>query len=335
MPMWVIRGGTIGEYETRFHTENKVYLTWDGLNVDLNKADDKDGLNAILSKQYPDTSGNKIKNWTDQIWSFIHDIKPKDWLVLPSRLSPVIHVGQIVSKYTYNKANEDPYYHSRNIKWIERDIPRSNFEQDVLYSLGGFNTIFNISQIQPRFKAMQENDWVPSKHDESSYETTNELIALLQEISRDQIATLIRTKFRGHRLAKLVRAIMAAKNYATHMSTSEGEESDIDILAARGGMGFDNPKICIQVKSSDTPVATLDQFIGTMHRVNAEFGLLVSWGGFKSRVEQERAQEFFKVRLWNQNDLIDQVLQNYDALDNYIKSEIPLKSFWTISTDLD
>ena len=60
MPMWVIRGGTIGEYETRFHTENKVYLTWDGLNVDLNKADDKDGLNAILSKQYPDTSGNKI-----------------------------------------------------------------------------------------------------------------------------------------------------------------------------------------------------------------------------------------------------------------------------------
>ena len=202
--MWVIRGGTIGEYETRFHTENKVYLTWDGLNVDLNKADDKDGLNAILSKQYPDTSGNKIKNWTDQIWSFIHDIKPKDWLVLPSRLSPVIHVGQIVSKYTYNKANEDPYYHSRNIKWIERDIPRSNFEQDVLYSLGGFNTIFNISQIQPRFKAMQENDWVPSKHDESSYETTNELIAILQEISRDQIAPLIQTKFRGHRLTILV-----------------------------------------------------------------------------------------------------------------------------------
>ena len=62
---------------------------------------------------------------------------------------------------------------------------------------------------------------------------------------------------------------------------------------------------------------------------------LVAWGGFKSNVEQERSNEFFKVRLWNQNDLIDQVLSHYEDLDNYIIGEIPLKSFWTIASDLD
>ena len=72
-----------------------------------------------------------------------------------------------------------------------------------------------------------------------------------------------------------------------------------------------------------------------MNDVGANYGLLVSWGGFKSNVEQERSNEFFRVRLWNQNDLIDQVLAHYEELDNYIKGEIPIKSFWTIASDLD
>ena len=32
---------------------------------------------------------------------------------------------------------------------------------------------------------------------------------------------------------------------------------------------------------------------------------------------------------------IDQVLSHYEDLDNYIIGEIPLKSFWTIASDLD
>ena len=183
---------------------------------------------------------------------------------------------------------------------------------------------------------MADNDWAPTKDDDASYEQMNELVALLQEISRDQIAQLIRTKFKGHRLAKLVKAIMEAKGYTTHMGSSDESGSDLDILAAKGGMGFDNDsRICIQVRADDVPVATLDKFLGTMNDVGANYGLLVAWGGFKSNVEQERSNEFFKVRLWNQNDLIDQVLSHYEELDNHIIGEIPLKSFWTIASDLD
>ena len=58
---------------------------------------------------------------------------------------------------------------------------------------------------------MADNDWAPTKDDDAGYEQMNELVALLQEISRDQIAQLIRTKFKGHRLAKLVKAIWKQK----------------------------------------------------------------------------------------------------------------------------
>jgi restriction system protein len=68
-----------------------------------------------------------------------------------------------------------------------------------------------------------------------------------------------------------------------------------------------------------------------MSNVQAEQGLLVSWGGFKSSVEKEEANQFFKVRLWDQDDLIDQLLRHYDNLDEDIKVELPLKRIWTIT----
>ena len=336
MSIWVIRGGKFGEYENRFINESKVYLTRDGFKTDLNKIAEQPDLRTVLDDFYPTLPSSKLASWSDQIWSFAHDIQQKDWIIVPSKLSPVLHVAEITGEYNYEKNNSDPYYHSRDIKWIEKDIPRGYFPTDILYQLGGFKDVFNADSVEKVFHTMADNEWAQTKDDETSYEQMNELIALLQEISRDQIAQLIRTKFKGHRLAKLVKALMEAKGYTTHMGSSDEAGSDLDILAARGGMGFDDDaRICIQVKADDIPVATLDKFLGTMNDVGANYGLLVSWGGFKSNVEQERSNEFFKVRLWNQNDLIDQVLTHYEELDNYIKGEIPLKSFWTIASDLD
>jgi len=336
MSIWVVRGGKFGEYENRFLNESKVYLTRDGFKTDLNKIAEQSALRSTLDEFYPTLPSSKISSWSDQIWSFAHDIQQKDWIIVPSKLSPVIHVGEIIGGYNYEKNNSDPYYHSREIKWIEKDIPRGHFPTDILYQLGGFKDIFNADGVEKVFHTMADNDWAPTKDDDSSYEQTNELIALLQEISRDQIAQLIRNKFKGHRLAKLVKALMEAKGYSTHMGSNDEAGSDLDILAAKGGMGFDDDsRICIQVRADDLPVATLDKFLGTMNDVGANYGLLVSWGGFKSNVEQERSNEFFRVRLWNQNDLIDQVLAHYEELDNYIKGEIPLKSFWTIASEMD
>ena len=336
MSIWVVRGGKFGEYENRFLNESKVYLTRDGFKTDLNKIAEQSTLRSTLDEFYPTLPSSKMSSWSDQIWSFAHDIQQKDWIIVPSKLSPVIHVGEITGGYNYEKNNSDPYYHSREIKWIEKDIPRGYFPTDILYQLGGFKDIFNADGVEKVFHTMADNDWAATKDDDTSYEQMNELIALLQEISRDQIAQLIRNKFKGHRLAKLVKALMEAKGYSTHMGSNDEAGSDLDILAAKGGMGFDDDsRICIQVRADDLPVATLDKFLGTMNDVGANYGLLVSWGGFKSNVEQERSNEFFRVRLWNQNDLIDQVLAHYEELDNYIKGEIPLKSFWTIASEMD
>ena len=107
MSIWVIRGGKFGEYENRFINESKVYLTRDGFKTDLNKIPEQNELRTVLDDFYPTLPSSKLASWSDQIWSFAHDVQQKDWIIVPSKLSPVIHVGEITGGYNYEKNGSD------------------------------------------------------------------------------------------------------------------------------------------------------------------------------------------------------------------------------------
>jgi restriction system protein len=154
----------------------------------------------------------------------------------------------------------------------------------------------------------------------------------LERLARDQIAESIVQKFKGHGLARLVEAVLQAQGYTTYLS-APGPDKGIDILASPGRLGFGSPRICVQVKSGDAPVdlPTLNQLIGAMQNVQAEQGLLVSWGGFKSSIDKEVPAQFFRVRLWDQDALIQKILTHYDKLDEDLQTELPLKRIWTLA----
>lgn len=133
----------------------------------------------------------------------------------------------------------------------------------------------------------------------------------LEENTRDQIRTHLGQKFRGHELARLVTALLNAQGYKTDMA-SPGADSGVDIIAGQGSMGFDPPRLCVQVKSSDQPVdvKVLRELQGTMTNFSAQHGLLVAWGGFKQSVVAEARQRFFNIRLWDSGDLVTSLLEN-------------------------
>ena len=72
-----------------------------------------------------------------------------------------------------------------------------------------------------------------------------------------------------------------------------------------------------------------------MQNVHADQGLLVSWGGFKSSVDREVPAQFFRVRLWDQETLVEQLLGHYDKLDAELRAELPLKQIWVVSVSDD
>lgn len=342
MGIWLFRAGKNGEYEKKFLDHKKIYLTWDGLNTDLSMIEDKRELYETLNSFYPNEKMGRIRNWTGQIWPIAKDIKIGDWVILPSKLKSAIHIGVVKGEYQYDKKADDPYFHYREVEWIETDIPRTNFDQDILYSLGAFMTVCRIQRndAEYRIKKMKENNWrstldkpkektkvIVGKENSADHDNYN-----LEDIAKDQIAKYIIRKFKGHGMAKIIEAILKAKGYVTYISP-EGPDKGIDILAAPEPLGFGFPKIVVQVKSGDMPTdrLALDQLIGNMQTFNADQGLLVSWSGFKQSVDREIPSQFFRVRLWGQKEIIEELLENYHNLEDEIKVELPLTRVWTLS----
>lgn len=339
MSIWLFRAGSKGEFENKFLTDNRVYLTWDDLSFDLKSFESKEELYKKLIAHYNVEKEKTAINWASQIWPIAHSMKIGDWIVMPSKINRTIHFGEIKGEYTFDLLQGSPYYHYRDVKWFATDIPRDRFDKDILYSLGAFMTVCRINKnnAENRIKEMYKNDWhIPNTKTGIKFDVDPDDSASIDinEYIFDQISDRIIQKFKGHKMEELIEEILKSKGFTTYRSP-EGSDFGVDILASPDTLGFGNPKICVQVKTYDNPVdrPTLDQLIGTMSNYNADYGLLVSWSGFKSSVIKEIPKQFFKVRLWDSKKVIEEIFNNYDRLDDKIKAEIPLKRVWMLNED--
>ena len=255
---------------------------------------------------------------------------------MPSKIKPVIHFGEIIGDYEFLPQNDNPYYHFRRINWFACDVPRTCFDQDILYSFGAFMTICRIKQedrVKATVNAFRQGKKVTPAVSSQPQDDEGDKGRDIENEALSDITNLMIQKTKGHGLAKIVDAILRAKGFTTYVSPA-GPDKGVDILASSGILGFGSPKICVQVKSADAPVdrTVLDQLGGVMKNFNAEYGLLVSWSGFKSSVINETAKQFFEIRLWTHKEIIEEFLKYYDQMDDDIKELIPLKKIWVVNS---
>jgi restriction system protein len=292
-----------------------------------------------MTATYPEDKPKRVLNHSSQIWPFVSEMKKGDLVVLPLKSQPFVAIGEITGDYHFEANGPDPFFHWRPVKWIAEAVPRANFGQDILFSFGAFMTICRIQKnnAETRLAAMRGNNWKPEETASitSTTQSTNEegaQSADLEELGRDQIAKMISAKFKGHGLTRLVEAVLQAQGYTTYRSP-EGADGGADILAGSGALGFGKPTLCVEVKSEATPIdrPTVDKLLGAVSKFGAEQGLFVSWSGYKNNVQKELATSFFKVRLWTQKDLLEQLFVHYDSLEEDLKAELPLKRIWTVA----
>jgi restriction system protein len=340
MTIWLVRAGSHGEYEQKFIRENRVYVTRKALDVNLAELKQRAELTAVMTERYPDTKPRAIQNWVGQVWPFAHEIKRGDLVVLPLRTQPAIYIGEVIGDYHAEPEGPTPFYHWRQVKWIAEGVPRSHFGKDLLFTFGACLTICRVrrNNAEQRITAMRANGWKPEsiasaarttapRMDDTSEDTG------LEDLARDQIARLITARFKGHGLTRLVETILIAQGYSTYRSPA-GADGGVDILAGSGPLGFGKPRLCVEVKSGDAPIdrPTVDKLLGAITKFGAQEGLFVSWNGFKANVQKELAPSFFRVRLWTQKELLEQLFANYDKLSEELKVELPLKRAWMIAT---
>lgn len=294
-----------------------------------------DEMKAKHIEVYPDKSPNSNTNNAAQLWAFLSRIQKNDLIVLPLKTMSAVAIGKVIGDYKYSNGR-----HTRKVEWLKDDLPRNTFGQDLLYSFGAFMTVCQIrrNEAEERVKAILSGKADPhfsgisvSKgKSEEEISDDEKGIVDLEEQAYDHIRMVIGSKFRGHDLTRLVEAILNVNGYQTYRAPA-GPDGGADILAGYGPMGFDKPRICVQVKSGepqkDTAIRELE---GVMSRVGAEQGLFVSWDGFNKTVLGKMNDLFFRVRLWDGKKLITELLSAYDKLPDEIQADLPMKRIWVI-----
>lgn len=332
MTLWLVRAGRFGEREQFAIEKNLAVIGWEDL-PDLSKLGDRSELTDLLAYTYPDQKKRALSNWEAQLWAFSKRMQVGDLVAMPLKHRAIVKFGHVAGNYKYEPANLIEFRHTRPVNW-KFEIPRNKIDQDLLYALGAANTVCSISRnnAENRIKALLSGKptktpvpAVPGPGDE-----TEELLDL-EQIARDQITDTITRTFKGHKLAHLTAAVLQAQGYKLRVSP-EGPDGGVDIIAGKGPLGFESPRLVVQVKSGDSPVnvKTYRELNGVINSFGAESGLIVSWGGFQGQVDKEAAREYFKIRLWDADDLVQMIQENYDNLPEDIQNELPLKMIWVL-----
>ena len=341
MPVWLARAGKQGQFEPLAIEQSAILIGFDDFG-DLSRINSLDELKELFHDTRPDASSSQAGNLAGQLWSFIGRMKKGDLVVLPFKSRPQVAIGRIVGDYQYLPELPAGARHSRSVEWLKEDIPRDDFGQDLLYSFGAFMTVCRIKRndAESRIKKIANGKKDPGLKPafdapiDDEADSGEEAPLDLEQYALDQIINFISAKFKGHELTRLVNCILMAQGYETYISPP-GPDGGVDILAGKGVMGFDAPRMCVQVKSGSGPVdiSAIRELEGVMGRVLADRGLFVSWSGFKQSVYKEMRHLFFKVRLWDSSQVVRSLLACYDTIDEDIQADLPLKRVWTMVLD--
>lgn len=342
MTLWMIRSGRLGETEQTALDEGLAIVDFREV-PDLSGVGDRDSIEAMVREGYPDANDGKVRNFTGQLYAFARRIKEGDLVAMPLKTRPQVALGRIAGAYRY-RPQAPAGHHTRPVQWLRPDIPRTQFGQDLLYSLGAFMTVCQIrrNDAESRIRTVLEGGADPGlqtrRQGAGSTSPTPEVsedestsVPDVEQLATDQILSQLEVQFKGHELARLVEAILRAQGYVTTLSAA-GPDGGVDVLAGQGPLGLDGPKICVQVKSSQSScgVNVLRELQGSMTTFKANQGLLVSWGGFTSDTQREARQHHFSVRLWDAASLLEALVENYEHLPAGIRSELPLKKIWAL-----
>lgn len=340
---WLVRAGRHGERELYALDKGRAVAGWTEV-PDLSSCQSRAEVLGALRAAMPGSPDRKLTHHAAQLWAFVSRIEPGDLVVLPLKSTPAIAVGRVTGGYEYVPTNPPDARHTRPVTWLRTDVPRSAVGQDLLYSLGAFMTICEIKRngAAKRLEVIASSGKDPGAviasapgSGETEAEVDEETAPVdIAQLATDRIRAYISEHFTGHDLARLVEGVLRAQGYVTFRSPA-GADGGIDVLAGAGPLGLEAPRICVQVKSGDTPVDVkiVRELHGVLTTVNADQGLLVAWAGLTKAAETETRNQFFRIRVWTADDVINAVTSVYDRLSDEIQAELPLKRIWTVVLD--
>lgn len=342
MTAWVIRAGKYGEREA-WAEEHSVSGGGFHEVPDLTSVRERDELDRIVREYISPAKEGAIPGYVGQLWALRSRIEPGDLMALPLKQSREVLLGRVTSGYRY--VADEPDAHRRHLVGVDwqRRVPKSAIKQDLLYTLGSSLSIFapHRRSAADRLEALLATGVDPgavaaiSRFPDVVEDEDLDIVAVDRDVAEDaldQIATRIGEEFAGHDLAHLVAALLAADGFVTE-EAPPGIDGGIDVLAGRGALGFESPRVLVQVKTGQVGGPVISQLNGLVSTHGADFGLIATWDGLSNQARESIRHHRFRIKVWESSDIVRGYLSHYERLPADITARVPLRRVWVLGPD--
>lgn len=316
---WGIRAGRTGDAESLFFKEKLVALGWHEAGDLSSLKADRDAFKERVIQCYPDIKPGAIPNHAGQLFRFIHEMKPGDVVLYPSKLDRKIHFGRITGGYSYKGEQGSAYPHRRAVTWLKA-VPRTQFTQGALYEIGSAMSFFQVKNYADEFRGALEGTQVAPPPLEDP--TVKQVAEDMEETTRDFVLKRLSQELKGLPLEDFVKHLLECMGYQARLARRN--EPSVDVIAHKDLLGIEPPIIKVQVKSSESTVTDKDVSALFGKLSTGEYGLFVTLGTY-SPPSRAFEQSKSNLRLIDGEELVDLVFQHYEKFDSRYKGILPLR----------
>lgn len=289
-----------------------------------------DEIREQVRATYPGDNPYQTGRSAGQLRRFAHEIEVGDIVLTPIKSTRQALIGKVAGPYQHNPAAETKSLtNTRSVEWIRTDILRDDLPTQLRLSLMTHMTVFSvndhgdeIARVTDREQAEHIDAPIDDEYDsdELSYP---EYFDEVETAARERILYLL-YHFDDHEFEVVVGDVLKAMGFAVR-GHGRGPDGGVDLVATPDALGFENPRIIVQVKRRRGVAGRpeVQQLAGTLR--DGEKGLFVSLGGFAAGTQSESSQS---MTLMDGEEFVDLLLDHYENLSPETRTRVPLKRLY-------
>jgi len=319
-------GGLIFE---DFKQKSVVAVGWFQMG-DLSKLPTQDDFKAKHQAIYPERKPRAMAAEAALLFKFAQVIQPGDAVLTYDRSTRAYLIGEVVGGFEYNTKLINEYPNLRRVKWTG-EVSRDQLSISTRNSLGSTLTLFAINAevwAELKEKTGKRNskkaDLPTPDEPEDLEQIKDDQIDKAFELIKDKILSLD-----PRQMELLAAAILRAMGYKTKVSKI-GPDQGVDVFASPDGLGFEDPRIKVQVKhrpNTSISEPDLGSFLNALN--SGEKGLYISTGGFTKDAKLSAKHANVAITLVDLDQLAELVIDHYDKFDTEGRDLLPLvRIYW-------
>ena len=327
---WMVRAGEGGFRFEEFQSQSQVTISWHEMG-NLSTLNLRTDFQKVAAAAYPNVSAGTLSSYAGQTFRFVREMKTGDYVVTYNPSERIYLLGTVAGEYEYTPSVNNEHPNRRRVQWRGK-VARDDISVAARGSLGSISTLFQIP-----IDVGQELERLAAQPAGSHATPVAPLAAPADEVSsqykdiQNQALEFIKDRVNAldwSDMQELVAGLLRAVGYKTRISPS-GSDRGKDIVASRDGLGFEDPRIVVEVKHRAAAMGSQEirSFLGGPHE--RDKGLYVSTGGFTKDARYEAERGRIPVTLMDLDDLVKALLEHYEQADSQTQRLVPLrKLYW-------